>query len=115
MTSRAIVDNGGSERPAFRGGRYQDVLLEFKRGGVVYRQLGFIQSTNLGYNRDNIIYFPNEGPLRKNLESFITEIKRIPGVDNASDLSFDLTGEHAGTYSIRWFGRHWIKQGFTFS
>lgn len=72
---------------------------------VVYRQLGFIQSKNLGYNRDNIIYFPNEGPLRKNLESFVTEIKRIPGVVNASNLSFDLTGEHAGTYSIRWEGK----------
>ncbi|MBT1699206.1 ABC transporter permease [Fulvivirgaceae bacterium PWU4] len=72
---------------------------------VVYRQLGFIQSKNLGYNRDNVIYFPNEGPLRKNLESFLTEVKRIPGVVNASDLSFDLTGEHAGTYSIRWEGK----------
>lgn len=72
---------------------------------VVYRQLGFIQSKNLGYNRDNIIYFPNEGPLRKNLESFVTEVKRIPGVVNASDLSFDLTGEHGGTYSIRWEGK----------
>ncbi len=35
---RAIVDNGGSERPAFRGGRYQDVLLEFTRGGVANPQ-----------------------------------------------------------------------------
>jgi putative ABC transport system permease protein len=72
---------------------------------VVYRQLGFIQSKNLGYNRDNILYFANEGPLRKSLTPFLTEIRQIPGVVDASDLSFNLTGEHASTYSIWWEGK----------
>jgi general secretion pathway protein J len=31
---RAIVNGYGSDEAAFRGGRYQDVLLEFTRGGV---------------------------------------------------------------------------------
>lgn len=35
---RAIVDAYGSDQPAFRGGRFQDVLLEFTRGGVANPQ-----------------------------------------------------------------------------
>jgi putative ABC transport system permease protein len=72
---------------------------------VVWRQLEFIQSKNLGYKRENLIYFRNEGPLRKDLQSFLTEVQRIPGVVDASDLSFNLTGEHASTYAVRWEGK----------
>jgi general secretion pathway protein J len=35
---RAIVDGYGNDQPAFRGGRYQDALLEFTRGGVANPQ-----------------------------------------------------------------------------
>jgi ABC-type antimicrobial peptide transport system permease subunit len=72
---------------------------------VVWRQLAFIQSKNLGYKRENLVYFENEGSLRKNLESFLTEMRRIPGVVDVSDLSFNLTGEHASTYDFRWQGK----------
>jgi putative ABC transport system permease protein len=68
-------------------------------------QLEFIQSKNLGYKRDNILYFANEGPMRQNLESFLAELRNIPAVVDASDASFDLAGEHATTYSIRWEGK----------
>lgn len=34
VVPRAIVNGYGSDEPAFRGGRYQDVLLEFTRGGM---------------------------------------------------------------------------------
>lgn len=33
VVPRAIVNGYGADEPAFRGGRYQDVLLEFTRGG----------------------------------------------------------------------------------
>jgi putative ABC transport system permease protein len=69
------------------------------------QQLAFIQNKNLGYNRDNILYFANEGPIRQNLEPFLQELRNIPGVIDASNASFDLAGEHASTYSIRWEGK----------
>jgi general secretion pathway protein J len=34
VVPRASVNSYGNDQPAFRGGRYQDVLLEFTRGGV---------------------------------------------------------------------------------
>jgi putative ABC transport system permease protein len=72
---------------------------------VIWRQLAFIQTKNLGYKRENLIYFVNEGPLRKNLEPFLTEMKKISGVADASSLSFDLTGMYSSTYDIRWPGK----------
>ncbi|MEJ7679055.1 MAG: FtsX-like permease family protein [Segetibacter sp.] len=74
---------------------------------VVYQQMKLIQTTNLGYNKDNIIRFSNDGNLPKNYSSFITELKNIPGVVNASDVDGDLVGNysHAGG-GIDWEGKH---------
>jgi general secretion pathway protein J len=38
VVPRASVDSYGNDQPAFRGGRYQDVLLEFTRGGIANPQ-----------------------------------------------------------------------------
>lgn len=63
---------------------------------VVYRQVDFIRSKNLGYDRDNILQFANEGNIRKNMDGVLTEIKRIPGVINASGFNHNLVGNHGG-------------------
>ena len=74
---------------------------------VVYKQMKLIQTTNLGYNKDNIIRFSNEGRLRENLSGFISEIKNIPGVVNASGADGDLLGNagHSGS-GINWEGKN---------
>jgi ABC-type antimicrobial peptide transport system permease subunit len=71
---------------------------------VVYKQMKFVQSKYLGYNKDNIIYFPLEGELKKtvNQETFIAEMKNIPGVVSASSISHDMTGHSRGTYNVNW-------------
>ncbi|HZY38456.1 MAG TPA: ABC transporter permease, partial [Mucilaginibacter sp.] len=71
---------------------------------VVYRQMQLIQSINLGYNKDNVISFKNEGQLNKNLQSFLTEVKNIPGIINASSFKGDLTGDHGRTEHLHWEG-----------
>jgi predicted permease len=73
---------------------------------IVYQQMKLIQTTNLGYNKDNVIRFTNDGNLPQNLSSFITELKNIPGVVNASDVSGDLMGtyDHSGG-GISWDGK----------
>jgi general secretion pathway protein J len=38
VVPRPIVNGLGSDEPAFRGGRFQDVVLEFTRGGVANPQ-----------------------------------------------------------------------------
>jgi len=73
---------------------------------VIYQQMKLIHTTNLGYNKDNIIRLNNDGNLQKNLSSFIADLKNLPGVVNASDVDGDLIGNysHAGG-GISWEGK----------
>lgn len=79
---------------------------------VVYKQIEFIQSKNLGYNKDNIIRFANEGKLRRGATTFLTEVKKMPGVVNASTMAGDMIGNHSGGGGIDWEGK---TQGIEFS
>lgn len=72
---------------------------------VIYKQMNLIQNKNLGYNKDNIISFSNEGKLRNGLNTFLTEVRKIPGVVNASSMDGDMTGNHSGGGGIDWPGQ----------
>ncbi|HEX8039941.1 MAG TPA: ABC transporter permease [Chryseosolibacter sp.] len=72
---------------------------------VVYKQVGFMLSMDLGYNRDNVIRFENEGKLRRGSTAFLAEIRKIPGVVSASTMSGDLVGNHSGGGGIEWEGK----------
>src|SRR4029079_7675304 len=37
---------------------------------VIYRQMNYVQTKNLGYNRENLIYIPIEGDLAKKYDLF---------------------------------------------
>ena len=74
---------------------------------VVYRQIEFVQTQHLGYEKDNIILFEKEGQLdeAEKLETFLSEIKHIPGIVAASSSEHDMTGHNGGTYGIEWPGK----------
>jgi hypothetical protein len=72
---------------------------------VVYKQMQLIQTKNLGYNKDNIIQFANEGKLRNGQGPFLAEVKKLPGVVNASSMSGNFTGNHSGGSGIDWPGK----------
>jgi putative ABC transport system permease protein len=75
--------------------------------GVVYRQINYIQTKPLGYDRDHVLSIDKEGRLADAHQqaTFLTEARRIPGVINASTLSHSLTGHNGGTYGIVWPGK----------
>ena len=73
---------------------------------VVYQQIGYIQTKQLGYDKDNIIYFDREGKLYENQEAFLTAIKNIPGVVNASSISRSIVGSHNKTGGLDWEGKN---------
>ena len=72
---------------------------------VVYKQIEFIQNKNLGYDKDNIIHFGIEGRVKESTETFVSEIKRIPGVINASTTTHDMIG-HNWSAGIGWEGKN---------
>ena len=75
---------------------------------MVYRQLNFIQTKNLGYDRDHVISFLKEGNLldEKQQETFLSEARNIPGVTRASAIGHSLTGHNNGTNGVEWEGKN---------
>lgn len=71
---------------------------------VVYKQIEFVQNTNLGYDKDNVIYFDVEGRVKENAETFLSEIKGIPGIQNAASTTSDMTG-HSWSVGLDWEGK----------
>lgn len=71
---------------------------------VIYQQVTFIHTTNLGYNKDHIITFPKEGKLNNDSEAFFTEVRNIPGVLVASQMNGDLPGRIAFSHGYKWEG-----------
>jgi len=71
---------------------------------VLYKQIDFVQRQNLGYNKDNVIYFDVEGRVKENHETFLSEIKRVPGIQNAASSTHDMVG-HAWSSDINWEGK----------
>jgi putative ABC transport system permease protein len=72
---------------------------------VVYKQIQFIQKKNPGFDKDNVIYFEKEGKISNNLDAFISEAKNIPGVTNASSISWNLVGNQGSTDGVKWKGK----------
>lgn len=83
---------------------------------VIYNQMNLIQTKDMGYDRENIMYFPIEGSLRKNHETFLSELKNIPGVVNASYMCGDLTGGvSTRSGGLFWEGSSSTERGITFN
>jgi predicted permease len=74
---------------------------------IVQKQIEFVQSVNLGYDRENILYFYREGKLYDTpyMETVLSEMKKIPGVISASTTSHDMTGHDSGTSGLVWEGK----------
>jgi putative ABC transport system permease protein len=76
---------------------------------VVYQQIDYIQTRNLGYSRDNIIHFeiPLEDDMEKlkAAEAFLNEVKNVPGVVSASSYYHNLTGDHGNISGFQWPGK----------
>ncbi len=72
---------------------------------VTYRQVDYIQSKNLGYDRDNLLYVPIEGELANKYILFKQQAAGIPGVLNISKMRNSPTVIEHHTGSISWPGK----------
>lgn len=73
---------------------------------VVYKQIEFVQHTQVGYKKDNVLYIESDGKLKENPGAFITEIRNIPGVMNASSIDKRFIGDLKSTVGyFNWEGR----------
>jgi putative ABC transport system permease protein len=72
---------------------------------VIYQQTQFIQNTDSGYKKDNILRLSAEGNIKGNENSFIAQLKTIPGVSNASSTYHNMVGHSYGDYGLKWPGK----------
>jgi ABC-type antimicrobial peptide transport system permease subunit len=93
---------------------------------IIYRQIDYVQSKNLGYNREHIIHFDMEvepgqdpdffapdGPFEQQVETMMNETKAIPGVVNVANFYHDVTGDHGGLGGVDWEpGEQDVKMSF---
>ncbi len=71
---------------------------------VVFNQMEFIQNKNLGFNKNNLLYFEREGKLIENHDAFLKELRNTPGVVNASVSGFMVGGGNS-TGGVSWEGK----------
>ncbi len=80
---------------------------------VVYYQTELVRTKNIGYNRENIIYFEKGSKgdnqeseiYERNLENFLTTIRNTPGVISASNFRHSIVDRQGGTTSVSWPGK----------
>jgi putative ABC transport system permease protein len=77
---------------------------------IIYRQVSYIQSKNLGYNKDHIIHF--EIPLQmdstslNNAAAFVQRLNDMAGVVRAGSYYHNLTGDHGSISDFTWPGKN---------
>ena len=72
---------------------------------VVSRQVDFIQNTNLGYDRENLLYIPLEGDLTGKYELFKAQATKLKGVTAVTRMTDAPTELHNGTGGVKWDGK----------
>ena len=72
---------------------------------VVYRQIQFIQTKNLGYDREGLVYMPLEGDLQKNFQAFRQDLEKKPGIKSVTCAQADPLEVGSSTQGVRWPGK----------
>ena len=73
---------------------------------VVTKQIQFIQNKNLGYNKDNLVLFANEGKIATNLDAFLEQMRNTPGVVEAGGTSHTILNGGNFTTGLHWEGEN---------
>lgn len=73
---------------------------------VIYRQIQYIQTKNLGFQRENLLYISNiDKGLSKNFSSFKQTLENEPGIKSVSCSQSGPLGFGSSTMGITWPGK----------
>jgi putative ABC transport system permease protein len=86
---------------------------------ILTKQVEYTQTKNLGYNRNNVIYFSMQekainnsgddgtaGKPEKETATVLSRIKSTPGVVNASTFWQSIVAQHGSTSGVSWDGQN---------
>ena len=73
---------------------------------IIMKQVNYVQTKNLGFNKENLIYIPFQGQMANKYNIFENEILKMPGIKDVTrtDQPPTRTGAHA--YDMDWRGRN---------
>jgi predicted permease len=72
---------------------------------VISRQMAYVQSKNLGYDRENLIYIPMNGTLIPKYGTFKEQALQMPGIQSVSRVTIAPTSIVNGTGDVKWDGK----------
>ena len=72
---------------------------------VIYRQIEFLKTQNLGFDRENLVYITIEGELSKKIETFEQEVSRLPGIKSVTVASANPIEAGSSTVAVSWPGK----------
>ena len=72
---------------------------------IISQQVNYIQKANLGYDRENLVYIPVEGELRKSYKLFKEEALNAPGIKSVSRMGETITNIGSSSYGLEWIGK----------
>jgi len=72
---------------------------------IVSRQVNYIQSINLGFDKENLVYIPVHGALNQNYEVFKYEVLKIPGIRSMTRSTAEPTNIISSTINVQWEGK----------
>ncbi|MFD0765085.1 ABC transporter permease [Mucilaginibacter lutimaris] len=93
----------GKLASGFKGGFLRSFLVVFQFSisifliigtMVIYHQLKYIQNKNLGYERDHVLVVKGTSTLNEQAKVLKEELKRLPGVKNATLTGFTPTADY---------------------
>lgn len=88
ILKNAFSGRGDTLRKVLVGIQYALSLFLIIGSLVIYRQLNFVQSKDLGFDKDNLIVMDiNSGTTRRSFKGIIDDIKKNPNVINATTSS----------------------------
>ncbi len=78
----------------------------------VYRQMHYIQTKNLGLNRENVIFVPLVGDLAKNYQVFRSMVLQSGSIQKVTRASIIPTNVNMGTGNVSWPGKAPDEEAF---
>jgi putative ABC transport system permease protein len=72
---------------------------------IISKQVSYVQSTNLGYDKENLIFIPIEGELVKNYDLMKQKLSALPELKNVSRITATPTSIEQNTGGVSWDGK----------
>lgn len=83
---------------------------------IVSQQVSYIKTKNLGFNRQNLIFMPQEGEINTKYTLFKTEALKMPGIESISRTEQVPVNISSGTWAFDWEGKPaGLKPSFSYA